>query len=108
MLGKQKKKPSHTLFQNRGDNRSKSVLHDEPVFCNSSQVLLIGILLTENKHVLYPENPVGEFLSHPGDTTIDTQATTTGLTQEEHSAHNKWRRGDEYQNTKRKTPLLQH
>lgn len=82
----------------RGDNRSKSVLHDEPVSCNSSQLLLIGILLMKNKHVSTRKNQqVSEFLSHPGDTTIDTQATTTGLTVEEQCVHHKWRRREEYQ-----------
>lgn len=73
------------------DNRSKSVVHDEPVSWNSIQLLLIGILLTKNRHVVLPRKPaVGEFLSHPGDTTIDTQSTTTGLTLEQHSAHFKF------------------
>lgn len=93
----------------RSDNRSKSVLHDEPVSCNSSQLLHIGILLMKNKHVLYLEKPaVSEFLSHPGDTTIDTQATTTGLTVEEHCVHHKWGEEKNTNKTTATTPVSRY
>lgn len=36
---------------------------------------------------------------------MDTQATTAGLTLEEHSVHNKWRKRVEYQNTKNTTAM---
>ncbi len=106
--GKAEEEPSHArthTVPHCSDNRSNSVLHDEPVSYNSSQPLLTGIILTENKHVYLPENQQSASFYHTQETQQKIRATTTGLTLEKHATHHKQRHEMNTKNMAADTPV---
>lgn len=67
-----------TVLQH-SDNRLMSALHGGPVLCNP-QILHNRNSSWEDQIGSLPRKPeVEEFLSHPRDATIDSQAAITGL-----------------------------